>query len=253
MSTLADRVSLLEAMLKERGEELPPVNYPPKTTRGSLYADGEESPNRLSASHSQSNLHSSSKSGPPVQDRLSPGGDSAEGSHVGSSGAESQRDRNEQEGGLGTPLDDKKDGLVSRLLSTRGHLSFDQLSGRLRFYGGTVNCHVYSELEQDEVRSTQTPEQARRAEKCIRSLPLETHDYLMQLFWTHYNGVLHVVHEAAFNEDRQSGNSQFYSGFLHVCILAVSSSSRRGSFARLTIPSRWAIDLRTSQDWTFSV
>lgn len=219
MSTLADRVSLLEAMLKERGEVLPPVNYPPKTTRGSLYADGEESPSTqsVSVSNSQSNLRSSSKSGRPVQDRRSPGGDSAEGSHAGSSGAESQRD------GLGTPLDDKTDGLVSRLLSTRGHLSFDQLSGRLRFYGGTVNCHVYSELEGVEVRRNLSPEQARRAEKCIRSLPVETHDYLMQLFWVHYNSVLHVVHEAAFNEDRESGSTQFYSGFLHVCILAVST------------------------------
>lgn len=223
MSTLADRVSLLESMLKERGEELPPVNYPPKTTRGSLYVDGEESPARLAASQPPAHPRSSSKSGSFIQDGRSPGGESVEGSHVGSSSADSQRDRNEQEGGLGTPLDDKKDGLVSRLLSTRGHLSFDQLSGRLRFYGGTVNCHVYSELDFNEVPATQPPEQARRAEKCIRSLPLETHDYLMQLFWTHYNGVLHVVHEAAFNEDMGSGRSQFYSGFLHVCILAVST------------------------------
>lgn len=37
----------------------------------------------------------------------------------------------------GTPIDDKEQGLVSRLLSTRGHLSFDQLSGRLRYYGPT--------------------------------------------------------------------------------------------------------------------
>lgn len=222
MGTLVDRVSLLEAMLKERGEEVPPVKYPPKTTRGSLHADGDDSPVRPAASQSQFHPRSSSKPGSAAQDGRSPGGDSAEGSHVGSSSADSQRDRNEPECSLGTPLDDKKDGLVSRLLSTRGHLSFDQLSGRLRFYGGTVNCHVYSELEMDEVQTSQLPEQARRAEKCIRSLPLETHDYLMQLFWTHYNGVLHVVHEAAFTEDRESGKTQFYSGFLHVCILAVS-------------------------------
>lgn len=222
MSTLADRVFLLEAMLRERGEELPPVNYPPKTTRGSLHADGDESPERPSVPQSQSHLRSSSKHGFVVPDGRSPGGDSVDGSHRGSSSTDGHRDRNEQEGGAGTPLDDKRDGLVSRLLSTRGHLSFDQLSGRLRFYGGTVNCHVYSELEVDGVQPAPIPEQARRAEKCIRSLTLETHDYLMQLFWTHYNGVLHVVHETAFVEDRERGKSQFYSGFLHVCILAVS-------------------------------
>lgn len=222
MNTLAERVSLLESMLKEKGEVLPPVKYPPKTTRGSLHADGEESPRRLSASNSQSNLRSPPKHGSHVHGRASPGGESAEGSHGGSSGAGSHRDRNESEGGLGTPLDDKKDGLVSRLLSTRGHLSFDQLSGRLRFYGGTVNCHVYSELESEETRRKPSLEQARRADNCIRLLSLQTHDYLMQLFWTHYNSVMHVVHQTAFNEDKEGGRTQFYSGFLHVCILAVS-------------------------------
>lgn len=33
---------------------------------------------------------------------------------------------------------------VHKLLSTRGHLSFDQLAGRLRYFGPTRNCHVLS-------------------------------------------------------------------------------------------------------------
>lgn len=223
MNTLADRVSLLESMLKERGEEPPPVSYPPKTTRGGLHADGIDSPERSVGAYAQAHLRSSSKGRFATQDGPSPEGDSIDGSYRGTSSLDGQRDRNEQESGSGTPLDDKRDGLVSRLLSNRGHLSFDQLSGRLRFYGGTVNCHVYSELEVAGVQPAPIPEQARRAEECIRSLSLETHDYLMQLFWTHYNGVLHVVHETAFNEDREEGKTQFYSGFLHVCILAVSA------------------------------
>lgn len=84
-------------------------------------------------------------------------------------------------------------------------------------------------------------EQTRRAEKVIRTLPLETHDYLMELFWQHYNGVLHVVHEEAFNEDREAGKSQFYSGFLHICILAMGyrfSDKSRPDMQRIALPDR---------------
>lgn len=239
MSALTDRVSLLESMLKEKGEALPPVVYPPKTTRGTLYADGEDSPVRQ----------------PPVQNQIGSKNDatatedpsprsvqdeSYEGSHFGSSA--SVENRSDRDGSAGTPIDAKSDGLVSRLLSTRGHLSFDQLSGRLRFYGGTVNCHIYSELEVDESRSTRgSVEQARRAEKIIRRLPIETHDYLMQLFWTHYNTVLHVVHEEAFHEDREQGRTQFYSGFLHVCILAMGyrfADKGRADMQHIALPDR---------------
>lgn len=242
MSTLTDRVALLESMLEERGVEAPPVTYPPKTTRGTLHTDGDHSPARATTQPPQS----SSKS-----DYLDPEGpsptsvpdDSIEGSHAGSNASvDGQRDRGQQEVSVGTPIDDKKDGIVNRLLSTRGHLSFDQLSGRLRFYGGTVNCHIYSELDVDESKNTrESVEQARRAEKCIRTLPIETHDYLMQLFWQHYNAVLHVVHEEAFNEDRDNGRTQFYSGFLNVCILAMAyrfSDKSRPDIQRLSLPDR---------------
>jgi hypothetical protein len=115
----------------------------------------------------------------------------------------------------------KKDGMVNRLLSTRGHLSFDQLSGRLRYFGPTTNCHVHSEFGNPIESAHEQSEQARRADKIIRSLPLETYDYLMELFWQCYNPVIHVLHQEAFNEDREMGRTQFYSGFLHVCILAM--------------------------------
>jgi hypothetical protein len=36
--------------------------------------------------------------------------------------------------------------MVNKLLSTTGHLSFGQLSGRLRYFGPTTNCHVHSNL-----------------------------------------------------------------------------------------------------------
>ena len=239
MSTLTDRVSLLESMLKERGDEPPPVVYPPKTTRGSLHADGEDSPTRAPAQSTQNACGHEQ----PIVESVSPSSVQDDGSHVDSSASiEGQRERSEKEGTQGTPIDDKKEGMLSRLLSTRGHLSFDQLSGRLRYYGPTVNSHIYSELEVDDTRSShETLEQARRAQKIIRTLPLETHDYLINLFWQHYNGVLHVVHEEAFNEDREAGRTQFYSGFLHVCILAMGyrfADKSRPDIQRIALPDR---------------
>lgn len=135
----------------------------------------------------------------------------------------------------------KKDGIVSRLLSTRGHLSFDQLSGRLRYFGPTTNCHVHSELDIGATPSQGSLEQARRAEKTIRLLSMETHDYLMNLFWQHYNSVLHVLHQEAFQEDRDCGRTQFYSGFLHVCVLAMGykfADRSRPDMQRINLPGR---------------
>ena len=242
MSTLTDRVSLLESMLKDHGAEPPPVVYPPKTTRGSLNADGDNSPTRPSMAPRQN----STSHEPAIPEQTSPGSmndDIVESSHAGSNASvDGQRDRTEQEGTQGTPIDDKKDGILSRLLSTRGHLSFDQISGRLRYYGPTVNSHIYAELEVDDGKSgREMMEQTRRAEKVIRTLPLETHDYLMGLFWQHYNGVLHVVHEGAFNGDREAGRSQFYSGFLHICILAMGyrfADKSRPDMQRIALPDR---------------
>jgi hypothetical protein len=242
MSTLTDRVAVLEGMLKERGTEPPPIVYPPKTTRGSLPGEPEHSPNRAASQMQQSGMLRE----PAIMENTSPSSlqdDALDGSHVGSNASvDGQRDRHDQEGSQGTPIDDKKEGILSRLLSTRGHLSFDQISGRLRYYGPTVNSHIYSELEVDDAKSSrENMEQARRAEKVIRTLPLETHDYLMGLFWQHYNGVLHVVHEEAFNEDREAGRSQFYSGFLHICILAMGyrfSDKSRPDMQRISLPDR---------------
>lgn len=82
-------------------------------------------------------------------------------------------------------------------------------------------------------------EQSRRAERIIRSLPLETYDYLMDLFWTFYNSVLHVLHQEAFNEDREAGRTQFYSGFLHVCVLAMGyrfADKSRPDIQKISLP-----------------
>lgn len=132
--------------------------------------------------------------------------------------------------------------MVSKLLSTTGHLSFDQLSGRLRYFGPVANCHIHSELKaQSEDAKRQALEQQRRAEKAIRSISFDTHDYLMNLFWDHYNSVLHVIHQAVFEEERERGTGQFYSGFLHVCVLAMGyrfADKTRPDMIRISLPDK---------------
>ncbi|TKA37974.1 hypothetical protein B0A54_10577 [Friedmanniomyces endolithicus] len=243
VTTLTDRVSMLETMLKDRGAEPPTVQYPPKTTRGTFHADGDHSPVRSSVQQQQQQQTSSQAAVPEKASPESLPEDGTDGSHMSSAmSVEGQRDGNDLAASHSTPIEDKNQGLVSRLLSTRGHLSFDQLSGRLRYFGPTVNSHIYSEPTVDDTKqSREALEQARRAEKIIRTLPLETHDHLMQMFFHHYNGVLHVVHEEAFNEDRENGKTQFYSGFLHICILAMGyrfADKSRPDMQRIALPDR---------------
>jgi hypothetical protein len=55
----------------------------------------------------------------------------------------------------------------------------------------------------------------------IRDLSPETHDCLMELFWSCHNLVFHIVHKDAFYDDLEQGGTQFYSLFLHICMLAM--------------------------------
>jgi hypothetical protein len=93
------------------------------------------------------------------------------------------------------------------------------------------NCHVHSESLagmklNNYFRSTsdvrcEPPSQTRRVAKIIRFMSQETHDYLMQTFFQKYNTVMHTVHEKSFWESRDQDSNQYYSGFLHICILAM--------------------------------
>jgi hypothetical protein len=231
MCSLTDRVSLLETMLKEQGVEAPPANHPPKTRHPPQ--EGDPSPNRkgTDAQQQQQDNYSPGSQPSPQDDYVEmEHNDNDNGSYQG------EADSTGSPSMLPPP---KKDGMVSRLLSTRGHLSFDQLSGRLRYFGPTTNCHVHSELGNPLDSEMQVSEQSRRAERIIRSLPIETYDYLMDLFWQCYNPVIHVLHQDAFNEDREAGRTQFYSGFLHVCVLAMgfrSADKTRQDIQKIALP-----------------
>jgi len=64
----------------------------------------------------------------------------------------------------------------------------------------------------------------------------------MGLYWRHYNAVIHVVHQAAFEEDRENGRTQYYSGFLHICMLAIAyqrfADKSRPDMRKIGLPAR---------------
>jgi hypothetical protein len=219
MCSLTERVALLEGMLKENGSEPPPANHPPMTRHGPR--PDEPSPSRKHKVQGSISIARSNN------EQSSPGSqqdDFLDGEHADRESNSQRGDELESVHSASSPsmlAAPKKDGMVSRLLSTRGHLSFDQLSGRLRYFGPTTNCHVHSDQGNTNDENRESLEQARRAEKIIRFLSEDTHEYLMELFWQYYNSVLHVLHKEAFHEDQSLGRTQFYSPFLHICVLAM--------------------------------
>jgi hypothetical protein len=213
--SLTERVALLEAMLRERGEEPPPATHPPKIRHGDQQNIEHSPAGKITVPRDiQHNHPSPSHQSSPQDDRSSTGPNPP--NQNGSSHSDARNTSSSSI--LQSP---EKNGIVKRLLSTHGHLSFDQLSGRLRYFGPTTNCHVHSESGSPLRFAQQQSQQTRRFDKIISSLPSETHEYLMGLFWQFYNSVLHVLHHEAFNTDREKGRRQFYSGFLHICVLAM--------------------------------
>ncbi|CEL09761.1 hypothetical protein ASPCAL12891 [Aspergillus calidoustus] len=136
-----------------------------------------------------------------------------------------------------------KTSMAHRLLSTRGHVSFDQLAGQQRYFGPTTNCHIYLDIaaSSDESRR-QAREQARRTQRVLSALPQDSQDYLLHLFWTHYNSAIRVVDQEAFEVGRDTGGGgPFYSGFLHICILAAGyrfADKQRPDMLRIALPGR---------------
>lgn len=93
-------------------------------------------------------------------------------------------------------------------------------SVRSRYFGITTNYHIYSDTQHARAAAN-SEAQNERAQAFLATIPRVTHDYLMEMFWTCYNTVIHVVHKEAFERDRTSGGDTYYSGFLHICLLAL--------------------------------
>lgn len=112
------------------------------------------------------------------------------------------------------------DSILNHILSTQGHWSYDELTGRLRYFGPTTNFHIYSGVG-NWARALDCREQERHGQSVLRDIPQKTQDYLLDLYWIYYNSVLFVVHKEAFLSDLNDGRNGYYSAFLHLTLLAM--------------------------------
>lgn len=96
-------------------------------------------------------------------------------------------------------------------------VKFDMASGRVRFFGPTTNIHILSRSTSDILK---TKESFWPISTLVRDLSPEAHDYLIDLFFDCHNSALHIVHKWAFLDDLKTGGTQWYSSFLHMCMLA---------------------------------
>ncbi|KAJ4173349.1 hypothetical protein NW754_012356 [Fusarium falciforme] len=229
MSSLSDRISMLEGMLLEKGVVPPPASHPPKSRHE---PSGGQPEDTVPAASNQSSL--------PKPERASPW-------HSIPSPSDSRNEdymaagSDHDDGNLSTIikeespiriLDPQQEDIIHRLLSTKGNLSFDQISGGLRFFGPTANSHVYAGSS-DHYDTREPPEQVRQAEGIIRSLDPETHDYLVDNFFQYYNSAIQIIDREAFEADRQSPYPKFYSHFLHDYFEAKESTLHREAKAML--------------------
>jgi hypothetical protein len=110
--------------------------------------------------------------------------------------------------------------LIDRLISPGDPVLYDKKSGRLRHSCPIIAFHEFSAVNQSSYMPS-LQEKDRRVKKVLRDLSADTHDHLMECFWTHYTPVMQVVDRQFFQEDMDAGDTLAYSGFLHVCILAM--------------------------------
>jgi len=120
----------------------------------------------------------------------------------------------------GASQDSNGPGIIHPLWESSGHLSYEGRSRRVRYFGPTTNFHWYSGNANADPGFT-APDTNRRVQRILRDISPELHDYLMDLYWTCYNDVLHVIDKHAFDKDMEKGESRYYSGFLHMCVLGI--------------------------------
>lgn len=218
MKFLNQRVELLEKMLKQKGESVPPIPQSSQTDQSDGDYEILETGEDMQDSTSKV-LNSPQPHVPDAQQKVS--------NALQDEGLQTQQMRvphtSPSPGSSASPhstAPSESKGLVDCLLSTQGHISYNKNNGHTRYYGPTTNIHVYSDLSLTTT-ATDSWEQNKRTGRVIRDLSSEAHDYLMELYWTYYNTVMHIVHKQAFCRDRENGGTQYYSGFLHICLLAM--------------------------------
>lgn len=116
-----------------------------------------------------------------------------------------------------TPDPDQANSVVTKLMPSA--IRFDMASGRVRYFGSTTHMNVLSRVgtrpKEPRTQNIHWP-----IALIERDMLPETHDYLMELFWSKHNSVIHLVHLDVFHRDQQQGGLEYYSTFLHLTMLA---------------------------------
>ncbi|KAK4227298.1 fungal-specific transcription factor domain-containing protein [Podospora fimiseda] len=242
MSSLSNRIALLEEMLKEQGVTPPPAVHPPKTRHDARQQELEDAQARERSKSSEPKPDGSGENQVPT-----PPGSGEEDVTM------SDQEHNMSAVSAGqTPspclidpmlfqdADSQREPDVRHVLSARGTQTFDPAAGRVRFFGPTANSHVHGRsacLLDSQSRSGS----ASRASRTVDSLTPFTHDYLLKCFWDHYDPGSPVVDQNSFETGRASQDARLYSPFLHLTMLAVGfrfADQAREDIKRLSAGSR---------------
>ncbi|CCF45640.1 nitrogen assimilation transcription factor nit-4 [Colletotrichum higginsianum] len=216
MSSLSNRIAMLEHMLLDNDIQPPPAVHPPKSRHEATGPSKQSDEQRKILAKKPIGPEASSLSDSGSEDCTAQDGDLAEVASVTRSGLWPVL-KNQSS----CTTEPNQEDVTHRFLSTRGNLSFDQLSGQLRFFGPTANFHLYRIESGDQLQCRQPSEQVGRAQSYLRTLNSATHDYLMSNFWTHYDSTLRTIPRESFESALELQNRKFYSSFLHVSILAI--------------------------------
>ncbi|OCK77440.1 hypothetical protein K432DRAFT_358583 [Lepidopterella palustris CBS 459.81] len=130
--------------------------------------------------------------------------------------------------------------LIDRLISSNHSVVYDPSSGRLRHSCPIIGFHQFSGMNAGNA-TPGSREQDRRVERVLRNLSVDTYDHLMECFWSYYDPVMQVVDREIFEEDRKMGGALTYSGFLHICILAMGyryADVKRPDIQKLTLANK---------------
>ncbi|KIV87784.1 hypothetical protein PV11_03306 [Exophiala sideris] len=129
--------------------------------------------------------------------------------------------------------------VLKQMVSAPGHWSYNETSGRLRYFGATTDFDIYSGVSPGP-HILDSREQERYGISVLKDVPPSVQDYLMDLYWKCFNSVIFVVHKEAFLDDQKRGHHGQYSAFLHITILAMGmrfADSSRPEISHLMLGS----------------
>lgn len=128
-------------------------------------------------------------------------------------------------------------------------LPSDQSAARPRYFGPDASMSLFGETSFCAT-AVECVDQARCANRVLRDLAATTHDYLMDLYWNSFNTSTILVNQELFYRDKATENSQYYSGFLHLSMLAMGfrfADPSRSDIQKISLDTRSSIMEQTSR------